>query len=109
VLIVVFDALSALNVQMYGYGRETMPNLERLARRRSCITRTTPGATSPVRNRLTLTGTLPWTHRAFQASGRVAEAGREHIFSVFQDYHRIAFTHNSWAMSLPQPVRCLDR
>jgi choline-sulfatase len=102
VLIVIFDALSALNVQMHGYGRETMPNLERLARRAIVYHQNYAGSnfTSPGTASL-LTGTLPWTHRAFQASGRVAESRvPNNIFSVFPDYHRIAFTHNSWAMSL---------
>lgn len=102
VLVVIFDALSALNVQMYGYARETMPNLERLAKRAIVYHQNYAGSnfTSPGTASL-LTGTLPWTHRAFQASGRVA-ASRvpDNIFSAFPDYYRIAFTHNSWAQSL---------
>jgi len=102
VLVVIFDALSALNVQMYGYGRETMPNLERLAGRAIVYHQNYAGSnfTSPGTASL-LTGTLPWTHRAFEASGRVAERRvPNNIFSIFPDYYRIAFTHNSWAQSL---------
>ncbi len=31
VLVIVFDAFSAYNIPLYGYGRETTPNLARLA------------------------------------------------------------------------------
>jgi arylsulfatase A-like enzyme len=48
-----------------------------------------------------LTGTLPWTHRALQANGVVAKPFvNRSIFHVFQDYYRIAYTHNTWAFTL---------
>jgi len=56
---------------------------------------TTPGTAS------ILTGTLPWTHRAFQANGRVAKQFEsQNLFGVFKDYYRIAYTHNPWANTL---------
>ena len=33
VLVIVFDALTAYNISLYGYARETTPNLARLAKR----------------------------------------------------------------------------
>src|SRR5512144_1796135 len=65
VIVVVFDAWTAFNVSLYGYPRQTMPNLERLAQRAIVYhdhyaggNFTTPGTAS------LLTGTYPWSHRA---------------------------------------------
>jgi arylsulfatase A-like enzyme len=96
ILIIVFDALSARNISLYGYSRETMPNLARLSERAIVYRRhfaggpfTTPGTAS------LLTGTLPWTHRAIQHNGRIAESlTSRNIFNAFPAYFRIAYTHN---------------
>lgn len=102
VLIVVFDALSAYNVSLHGYSRKTTPNLERLAKRSTVYHNhfaggnyTTPGTAS------LLTGTLPWTHRAFQLNRSVAEHYLDKsIFHAFDDYHRFAYSHNPFVNSL---------
>jgi arylsulfatase A-like enzyme len=102
VLIIVFDAWSAYHVSTYGYERETMPNLTRLAKQAVVYHNhyaggnfTTPGTAS------LLTGTLPWTHRAFQPNGTVIEPyATRNIFGAFQDHYRIAYTHNPWANKL---------
>ena len=99
VIIIVFDALSAFHVSLYGYQRETMPNLARLAERAIVYhnhyaggSYTTPGTAS------FLTGTLPWTHRAFEHIGTVDDAFIEkNIFTLFPNYFRVAYTHNPWA------------
>ena len=72
VLIVVFDAWSAANMSLYGYGRQTTPNLEQLAAKAVVYHNhfaggnyTNPGTAS------LLTGTLPWTHRALQIGDSV--------------------------------------
>ena len=96
VLIVVFDALSAYNISLYGYSRETTPNLTRLAKRATVYHNhfaggsfTMPGTAS------LLTGTLPWTHRAINLNGKVKTSfSKKNIFSAFADYHRIAYSHN---------------
>jgi len=96
VLLIIFDALSAYHVPLYGYQRETMPNLARLAGRAVVYHNhfaagnfTTPGTAS------LLTGTLPWTHRAFRFGGTMAEPfATRNIFHVFQNYYRIAYSHN---------------
>jgi arylsulfatase A-like enzyme len=66
VLVLVFDAWSAANISLYGYPRQTTPNLERLASKAIVYHNhyagshfTTPGTAS------LLTGTTPWTHQAF--------------------------------------------
>ncbi|MBI2332301.1 MAG: sulfatase-like hydrolase/transferase [Chloroflexi bacterium] len=97
VLIVVFDALTAYNISLYGYGRETMPNLSRLAKRATVFHNhyaggnfTTPGTAT------LLTGTLPWTHRAIRLGGMVKK-GMENksIFHVLDDYYRFSYSHNT--------------
>jgi arylsulfatase A-like enzyme len=99
IILVIFDAWSAYDVSLYGYARQTTPNIDRLARRAvvyhnhfSAGNFTTPGTAS------LLTGVLPWTHRALNINGQVAERYVEkNIFHVFDDYYRIAYTHNGFA------------
>ena len=99
ILIVVFDAFSAYNISTYGYARQTTPNISRLLQKAIVYHNhyaggnfTTPGTAT------LLTGTLPWTHRAFQPKGEVIDAfASQNIFSVFPDHYRIAYTHNGWA------------
>ncbi|MEJ2552289.1 MAG: sulfatase-like hydrolase/transferase, partial [Anaerolineales bacterium] len=98
VLKLVFDTLSALNVSLYGYHRKTMPNLERFAERATVFHNhysggnfTTPGTSS------ILTGTLPWTHRAFSHNATPLDFfTTRNIFSEFGDdkYTRVGFSHN---------------
>lgn len=99
IIIVVFDALSANNVGFLGYQRQTMPFLERLLAKAVVYHQhyapgpfTTPGTTS------LLSGTMPWTHRAFRYNGRPLDSLRHHnLFSQFPDYQRIAYSHNPLA------------
>ena len=98
VVVLVFDALSATNMSVYGYPRETTPNLSRIARNATVFHRHYAGGnfTSPGTATL-LTGSLPWTHRAFHLYGTVARQFEENnIFKVFSDggYQTLAFTHN---------------
>jgi len=107
VLVIVFDAWSAYHVSLYGYPRDTMPNLARLADRsvvyHNCYSGgnyTTPGTAS------LLTGTLPWTHRAFQPGGRIPEPlVSNNIFSAFDNYYRLTYSHNLWANLLLRQFR----
>ena len=102
VIVVVFDALSAYNISLYGYQRETMPNLARLAERAVVYHNhyaggnfTTPGTAS------LLTGTLPWKHRAFDLFTKTDESFIEkNIFTAFPDHYRLAYTHNTVADTL---------
>ena len=102
VLIVVLDALSAKHIALFGYQRETMPNLSRLASKGIVYQNhyasgnfTTPGTAS------LLTGTYPWTHRAFGHLGIVDDTFVDKsIFKAFQNYHSITYTHNPWASAI---------
>jgi arylsulfatase A-like enzyme len=99
ILIVVFDAWSASNISLYGYARETTPNLARLAEKAVVYHQhyagghfTTPGTSS------LLTGTLPWTHRSFALYQQLAdEFLQKNIFQSFPQYDRFAYTHNPLA------------
>lgn len=98
VLILLFDTLSAKHMSLHGYERETTPNLARFAERATVYHAhyaagnfTTPGTAS------ILTGTYPWSHRAFHLFGTVAKRYVErNLFSLFGSapYHRMAYTHN---------------
>ncbi|MGD8456070.1 MAG: sulfatase-like hydrolase/transferase [Anaerolineales bacterium] len=96
VLIIVFDALSASNVPLFGYRRNTTPKLLEIAKQAIVYHRhyaggnyTTPGTAS------LLTGTYPWTHRAIKlGDGVVKNRAIHNIFNVFPNHQRFAYTHN---------------
>ncbi len=102
IVIIVFDALSAYDISIHGYERETTPNIKRLSSRAIRFhdhfaggNYTTPGTAS------LLTGVLPWTHRAINLNAKVVEPfAARNIFSAFPNHHRIAYTHNGFANSL---------
>ena len=100
ILIFVFDAMSARHLSLYGYARETTPNLQRFAERASVYHRhysagnfTTSGTASM------LTGLYPWTHRAFNYRGMIdRHMSEKNLFHLLGDeYTRLAFTQNLWA------------
>jgi arylsulfatase A-like enzyme len=112
VIIIVFDAFTAYNISLYGYQRETTPNLARLAKQAivyhnhySGGSFTTPGTAS------LLTGTLPWTHRAFQQDSPVDESFvHKNIFTAFPNHYRLAYSHNLWVYTfLNQFITALDK
>ena len=102
VVVVVFDAFSAYNISLYGYQRETTPNLARLAKRAIVYHNHLAGSNFTTSGTASLlTGTLPWTHRALRPDGEVAEPFvTRNIFGAFQDYYRLAYTHNGWAYTI---------
>ena len=99
VLLIVFDAWTANNIPLYGYPRDTMPNLSRLAERATIYHQhfaggpfTTPGTSS------LLTGTYPWTNRGFQNYGSVIkEFEQKNIFTLLPGHHKVAYTQNPLA------------
>ncbi len=100
IIILVFDAMSARNLSVYGYPRRTTPNFEKFAQRalvyhahQSAGNYTIPGVSS------LLTGCYPWTHRAFNHGAKVANrlAQRNVFKEIGKEYTRYAFGQNSWA------------
>jgi arylsulfatase A-like enzyme len=103
ILIVILDALSAKNMSLYGYSRQTTPNISRFAERATVYHHhysggnfTTTGTAS------LLTGTLPWTHHAFNLQGMVND------FSISRNLFHLSpsgtytstYTHNLLALTL---------
>lgn len=102
-ILLLFDAMSAYHLSLYGYHRKTTPHLERFAKRAnvyhahySAANFTVPGTSS------LLAGLYPWTHRALQLSGLVARDLKDHnIFSLIgAGYHRFGFSQNVMATNL---------
>lgn len=106
ILIFVFDAFSSRHLPVYGYQRETTPNISRFAERATVYhnhyaggTFTTPGTAS------LLTGTYPFTHRATGISTTIFfDHKKENIFRLFNQYYRIAATHNPNAQVILQQI-----
>ncbi|MEK6221838.1 MAG: sulfatase-like hydrolase/transferase, partial [Chloroflexota bacterium] len=102
ILIMLFDALSAKNINLYGYPRETMPNLSKLAEKATVYHNHMAGGpfTTPATASL-LTGTYPWSHRAIKLMGQVMPYYDDrNIFSLFDEYYRVGYTHNALAQNI---------
>jgi len=101
IIVLVFDAWSAHDLPLYGYQRDTVPNVVRFASNATVYhnhftagTFTVPGTAS------LLTGLLPWSHRAFQlGAGGIAKVHSEHqMFAALGATHNtVAFAHNAFA------------
>jgi arylsulfatase A-like enzyme len=106
IAVLVFDSFSALNTTLYGYQRETTPNIQRLANQAIVYHRyyagghwTYPGTTT------LLTGVNTWTHRGFNTSIRIPpEIVQNNLFSLFKNYYRVAYTHNPLADKILQQM-----
>lgn len=113
IILLLFDALSARNLSLYGYPRRTTPNLERFASRALVYHRhysagnfTTPSTAS------LFTSVYPWTHRAFSLSGLVIpQVAPNNLFRLLgSTRHRAVFTQNLYAdMLLFQHEAQIDR
>jgi arylsulfatase A-like enzyme len=98
ILILLFDTLSARHISLYGYPRNTMPNLARFAERATVFHNhhSAGNFTTPSTGSL-LTGTYPWTHRALSHQATIVDAfATRNLFSEFKDglYTRVGFSHN---------------
>ncbi|MFZ5909493.1 MAG: sulfatase [Chloroflexota bacterium] len=99
VIIVLFDAMSAIHMSLHGYARETTPHMSRLADRATVYHNhyaagnfTTSGTASM------LTGMFPWKHRAFNQGGLIRADLRQNNFYTLlgEGYERLAFSQNPW-------------
>jgi arylsulfatase A-like enzyme len=115
IVLVLFDAWSAKNMSLYGYPRDTTPHLTRLAERAIVFHNhyasapwTIPGTAS------LLTGTHPWTHRAFTITENqtIEDLADKNIFAQFHEdgYFTDGYSHNPYAnLFLYQFGKYLDR
>ncbi|MFN2144080.1 MAG: sulfatase, partial [Anaerolineales bacterium] len=103
ILVVVFDAWSAKNIELYGYPRQTMPKLSALADKAIVYHNhyaagpwTVPGTAS------LLTGTYPWTHRCISMDQIQIVAPENNLFRLMKEagYASVAATHNMYADSI---------
>jgi len=108
ILILVFDALTARNMSLYGYLRQTTPKIDQLARSATVYHRhyasgnfTSPGTAS------LFTGVYPWSHRALQGwSQTLTEFEEKNIFALLAErYNTFAYTHNPYAYVLLNQFR----
>lgn len=97
IIILVFDAWSAENVQMFGYPRRTMPNLEKFSEKAIVYHRNYSGGNFTIPGTASiLTGLYPWTHRAFALGGVISKEHSKHtVFNVLNpSYKTIGFSQN---------------
>jgi len=100
ILIFVFDAMSARHLSLYGYARNTTPNLQKFAERASVYhSHYSAGNFTTTGTASMLTGLNPWTHRAFTYRGMIDRtlADRNLFHLLGNEYTRVAFTQNLWA------------
>lgn len=100
IIMILFDAMSARNLSLYGYPRRTSPNLERFADRSTVYRSHHSGGNYTIPGTATLlTGAYPWNHRALNYSGQVRHGmvGNNIFRMLGEDYHRLAFGQNVWA------------
>jgi arylsulfatase A-like enzyme len=113
IILLVFDAWSALHVPIFGYVRNTMPKLSLFAdnatvyhNHYSAGTFTVPGTAS------LLTGLHPWSHRAFQLSaGGIIHSQENHqVFaSLSKTHNTVGFAQNRFAdLLLAQAENYID-
>ncbi len=103
IIILVLDALSARHLSLYGYPRNTSPNIDRFAEKaavfhnhHSAANFTTPSTAS------LLTGKYPWGHHAYTLRCTISgSAAQSNIFHYLHEkYHTAAFSQNLYADKL---------
>lgn len=100
VIMVLFDALSASNLSLYGYPRKTSPNLERLAARSTVYHNHHTGGNFTTPSTASLfTSTYPWTHRAINLSSLISPlVAPNNLFRLLDPlYFQAAFAENTFA------------
>jgi arylsulfatase A-like enzyme len=108
ILIFLFDTLSARNISLYGYPRETMPNLTRFAEKSTVYHQHhASGNWTPTGTASLLTGTYPWKNRCISMYSETLDSfGDKNIFSITnRDYNTLAYTQNFFAETLLQQFK----
>jgi arylsulfatase A-like enzyme len=109
VIILLFDALSSRNMSLYGYPRQTTPNLEKFAERATVFYRHYSSANYTVPSTASLfTGTYSWTNGAFH--GLPVKSTQDwNLFHIYEGAYRVGFSQNLLAdMILYQYAGDLD-
>jgi arylsulfatase A-like enzyme len=99
IIIILCDSFSARHLSLYGYPRQTTPNIDRFAENSTVFHNhysggnyTTTGTASM------LTGMIPWKHRAINLGGLVkSEYVSTNPYTLLgSEYRRFSFSQNPW-------------
>jgi len=99
IILILFDAMSATNLSVYGYERETTPELMKFADRctvynahYSASNFTSSGTASM------LTGMLPWKNRAITQGSLITKKMLPYnMYSLLgENFYKLAFSQNFW-------------
>jgi arylsulfatase A-like enzyme len=98
IILLLFDTLSALHLQIHGYQRKTTPNLAHFAERATVYhSHYSPGNFTTSGTASLVTGVYPWKHRGTHIRGTVLDRyATRNLFKLFSDsqYTCFAFSHN---------------
>ena len=100
VIVLVFDALSAMHLSLHGYPRLTTPNIDAFAEQSTVFhAHYSTGNYTTTATASMFTGTLPWTHRALNPGGPIlAELAHQNPFRILGGrYRSMGFSQNIWA------------
>lgn len=100
IILVIFDTLTACDMSVYGYHRETTPFIQKWAKGAYLFTNVksesnfTPPTVSSI-----MTGKRVWTHRVFQEKSRLTKSDTESLPLILKKngYFNMAFVQNSVA------------
>ena len=100
ILLVSFDALTARDMSLFGYDRETTPFISKWAKNATVFTKAEASSnhTSPA-NASLMTGKRVWTHQLFQQGGFPVNGDVESLPRELKEngYFNVAFVVNPWA------------
>ena len=97
VIVLLFDTWSAMNVSLYGYDRDTTPNLARIAEKAHVYHNHFAGGHETYSGTCALlTGAENWhAWKGMNANKAIQQPYKDaNLFGAFSDYHRLAYTHN---------------
>ena len=99
IIIILCDSLSARHISLYGFPRQTTPNMGAFAERSTVFHNHYSGGNFTTTGTATmLTGMIPWKHRAINLGGLVkSEFVSTNPYTLLgSDYYRFAFAQNPW-------------
>jgi len=99
IIIILFDAMSANHMSLYGYPRETTPQISNFASRASVYhSHYSAGNFTTTGTASMLTGMFPWKHRAFNQGGLIQpDLVLNNPYSLLGDaYYRLLYSQNIW-------------
>lgn len=105
IIILLFDALTARNISLYGYPRRTMPNLEKFSERATVYHRHYASSNGTAQSTASFfTGLHPWLHKVHNYYDKITEeALNNNLFKQIKRsnlYHSFVYTDNLQAETL---------